>query len=45
MRLTADLSEIAVSLDGIIEHRALHQERVITLQHSLDSILVGRHEN
>lgn len=30
---SAHLREVTVSLDGIIKHRGLHQEGVVTLQH------------
>jgi hypothetical protein len=40
-KITANLCEITIALDIVIEHRALHQERIISLQDSLDAFLVG----
>lgn len=41
---SADLRQITVALHGIIDHRRFHQERIVTVQHALDAILVGAHE-
>lgn len=43
--ITANLGEIAIPLDRVIEHRALHQECIISFKDALDSIVVGRDKN
>lgn len=41
---TADLREIAVSLDNVIQHSRLHQEGIITLENPLNTLFVSWHE-
>lgn len=45
MKITTNLREIAISLNGIIEHGALHEEGIVSFQHALDAVVVGRHEH
>lgn len=44
-KITTNLCKIAISLDIVVEHRAFHQERIISFQNTLDSFLVSRHKN
>jgi hypothetical protein len=39
--VTADLREVAVSLNVVIKHRALHEKRVVAFEDALDAFFVS----
>lgn len=42
---STDLGEIAVSLDGVVQHGGLHEKSVVAFEHSLDALLVAVDEH